>query len=88
MGSLGDGIPRKYFPTSIDHSQSLKSNPHTPGDGLPLSFGEEKQHMCEPHQMAAVAGPQLSTAGQTFGSSVPEPALPAFCLDAEWGAGL
>lgn len=28
MGSLGDGIPRKYFPISTDHSQSLNQT-HT-----------------------------------------------------------
>lgn len=51
MGSLGDGVPRKYFNVSTDHSQSLKSNLHTTEYCLlhlsPFSL-EKKKHTREP----------------------------------------
>ncbi|KAF7486555.1 Hypothetical predicted protein [Marmota monax] len=82
MGSLLDGIPRKYFNISTDHSQSLKSNPHTTENCLlhpTLFFEEEKEkHMHKPQQMAAQGRLSISARlsisiwdqeGQTSGSS-------------------
>lgn len=104
MGSLLDGIPRKYFNISTDHSQSLKSNPHTTENCLlhlpPFSLKKKRKSTCislsrwqpragHPAQQAVSGTRRVELQVPLLClSSGSRPGATNLCLDPEWNIEL